>query len=49
VLLFFDEADALLGKRPTVKDCHDRYANVAVSYLLEHLAVEPDLAIMTTN
>jgi SpoVK/Ycf46/Vps4 family AAA+-type ATPase len=37
-ILFFDEADALFGKRTTVRDSHDRHANVDASYLLERLA-----------
>lgn len=37
VILFFDEADALFGKRSEVKDSHDRYANIGVSYLLGRL------------
>ena len=36
-LLFFDEADALFGKRTGVQDAHDRYANIEVNYLLQRL------------
>jgi hypothetical protein len=48
-LLLFDEADALFGKRTAVKDAHDRYANVGVSYLLQRLEQYRGLAILTTN
>jgi len=48
-ILFFDEADALFGKRSDVKDSHDRYANIEVSYLLQKLESFPGLAIFTTN
>jgi SpoVK/Ycf46/Vps4 family AAA+-type ATPase len=49
VLLLFDEADALFGKRSDVKDSHDRYANIEVSYLLQRLEAYQGLAILTTN
>jgi hypothetical protein len=49
VLLLFDEADALFGKRSEVKDSHDRYANIEVSYLLQRIECYPGLAILTTN
>lgn len=49
VILLFDEADALFGKRSEVKDSHDRYANIEVSYLLQRMESYPGLAIMTTN
>ncbi|MEC4880032.1 MAG: ATP-binding protein [Scytonema sp. PMC 1070.18] len=49
VILLFDEADALFGKRSEVKDSHDRYANVEVSYLLQRMECYPGLAILTTN
>lgn len=49
VVLLFDEADALFGKRSEVKDSHDRYANLAVSYLLQRLESFGGLAILTTN
>jgi ATPase family associated with various cellular activities (AAA) len=49
VALFFDEADALLGKRSAVSDAHDRYANIEVAYLLQRLERYDGLAIMATN
>jgi hypothetical protein len=48
-LLLFDEADALFGKRSEVKDSHDRYANIEVSYLLQRMESFRGLAILTTN
>jgi hypothetical protein len=48
-ILFFDEADALLGKRSEVKDAHDRYANIEVAYLLQQIEVYDGVAIMATN
>jgi AAA+ superfamily predicted ATPase len=48
-ILLFDEADALFGKRSEVKDSHDRYANLEVSYLLQRLETYRGLAILTTN
>jgi len=45
----FDEADALFGKRSDVKDSHDRYANIEVSYLLQRMEAYRGLAILTTN
>jgi len=48
-ILFFDEADALFGKRSEVKDSHDRYANIEVSYLLQRMECYRGLAILTTN
>lgn len=48
-ILFFDEADALFGKRTEVKDSHDRYANIEVSYLLQRMESYCGLAILTTN
>src|SRR4029450_10910811 len=48
-VLLFDEADALFGKRSEVKDSHDRYANIEVSYLLQRMEVYRGLAILTTN
>lgn len=48
-LLFFDEADALFGKRSEVKDAHDRYANQEVSYLLQRMEQHPGMAILATN
>ena len=49
VILLFDEADALFGKRTEVKDSHDRHANVGVSYLLQRMEAYRGLAILTTN
>jgi predicted nucleic acid-binding protein len=49
VLLLFDEADALFGKRAEVKDSHDRYANIEVSYLLQRMESFQGIAILTTN
>ncbi len=49
VALFFDEADALLGKRSAVSDAHDRYANIEVAYLLQRLERYEGLAVMATN
>lgn len=49
VILLFDEADALFGKRSEVKDSRDRYANIEVSYLLQRMECYPGLAILTTN
>ncbi len=48
-ILLFDEADALFGKRSEVKDSHDRYANIEVSYLLQRMEEYRGLAILTTN
>ena len=48
-ILLFDEADALFGKRSEVKDSHDRYANIEVSYLLQRMEEYHGLAILTTN
>jgi SpoVK/Ycf46/Vps4 family AAA+-type ATPase len=48
-ILLFDEADALFGKRSDVKDSHDRYANMEVSYLLQRMESYRGLAILTTN
>ncbi len=47
--LFFDEADALFGKRGEVKDAHDRYANIEVGYLLQRLERFPGLVVLATN
>jgi len=49
VLLLFDEADALFGKRGEVRDSHDRYANIEVGYLLQRMEAYQGLAILTTN
>jgi len=48
-VLLFDEADALFGKRSEVKDSHDRYANIEVSYLLQRMEQYRGLAILTSN
>ena len=48
-ILLFDEADALFGKRSEVKDSHDRYANIEVSYLLQRVEAYRGLVILTTN
>ncbi|MFO7632401.1 MAG: ATP-binding protein [Caldilinea sp.] len=48
-ILLFDEADAIFGKRSEVKDSHDRYANIEVSYLLQRMEAYSGLAILTTN
>jgi len=49
VIVFFDEADGLFGKRSEVRDAHDRYANIEVAYLLQRLEDYEGLAILTTN
>jgi hypothetical protein len=49
VILLFDEADALFGKRSEVKDARDRYANVEVAYLLQRMEAFQGLSILTTN
>ncbi|WP_417067311.1 ATP-binding protein [Niveibacterium terrae] len=48
-LLLFDEADALFGRRSEVRDSHDRYANIEVSYLLQRMEAYRGLAILTSN
>jgi ATPase family associated with various cellular activities (AAA) len=48
-VLLFDEADALFGKRSEIRDSHDRYANIEVSYLLQRMEAYRGLAILTTN
>jgi hypothetical protein len=48
-ILLFDEADALFGKRSEVRDSHDRYANIEVSYLLQRMESYRGLSILTTN
>ncbi len=48
-VLFFDEADALFGKRSEVKDSHDRYANIEINYLLQRMESYRGLAILATN
>ena len=48
-ILFFDEADALFGKRSEVKDAHDRYANVEIGYLLQRMEEYDGIVILATN
>jgi ATP-dependent 26S proteasome regulatory subunit len=48
-VLVFDEADAFFGRRSEVKDSHDRYANIEVSYLLQRMEAYRGLAVLTTN
>jgi SpoVK/Ycf46/Vps4 family AAA+-type ATPase len=48
-ILFFDEADALFGKRSEVKDSHDRFANIEVNYLLQKMESFAGVAIVVTN
>ncbi|MEZ4868526.1 MAG: ATP-binding protein [Caldilineaceae bacterium] len=48
-ILFFDEADALFGKRSEVKDAHDRYANIEVAYLLQRMELYEGVTILATN
>ena len=48
-ILFFDEADALFGKRSEVKDSHDRYANIEINYLLQRMETYRGLAVLATN
>jgi hypothetical protein len=48
-ILFFDEADAIFGKRSEVKDSHDRYANIEINYLLQRMESYGGLAILATN
>ena len=48
-ILFFDEADALFGKRSEVKDARDRYANIEIAYLLQQIETYDGIAIMATN
>jgi SpoVK/Ycf46/Vps4 family AAA+-type ATPase len=48
-ILFFDEADALFGKRSEVKDSHDRYANIEVNYLLQKMEEHEGIVILATN
>src|SRR6185503_13045135 len=49
LLLFFDECDALFGKRSEVRDARDRYANIEIAYLLQRLEAYAGLAVLTTN
>ncbi|MBA3532236.1 MAG: ATP-binding protein [Ardenticatenales bacterium] len=48
-ILFFDEADSIFGKRSEVKDSHDRYANIEVSYLLQRMESYDGITILATN
>jgi hypothetical protein len=48
-ILFFDEADAIFGKRSEVRDAHDRYANIEVSYLLQRMEAYDGVTILATN
>ena len=48
-ILFFDEADALFGKRSEVKDAHDRYANVEAAYLLQRIELFDGVVILASN
>jgi MoxR-like ATPase len=48
-VLFFDEADALFGKRSEVKDAHDRYANVETAYLLQRMEAYDGVTVLATN
>ncbi len=48
-ILFFDEADALFGRRTDVKDSHDRYSNVEIAYLLQRIEAHQGIVILATN
>ena len=48
-VLFFDEADAIFGKRSEVRDAHDRYANIESAYLLQRMETFDGLAVLATN
>jgi hypothetical protein len=48
-ILFFDEADAIFGRRSEIKDSHDRYANIEINYLLQRMETYRGLAILATN
>jgi SpoVK/Ycf46/Vps4 family AAA+-type ATPase len=48
-ILFFDEADALFGKRTEVKDAHDRYANLEIGYLLQRMEEHAGVTVLATN
>jgi MoxR-like ATPase len=48
-ILFFDEADALFGRRTQVRDAHDRYANIEIDYLLQRMESFDGIAILATN
>ena len=49
MILFFDEADALFGRRTEVADSHDRYANLEVEYLLRRIEAAPKLFVLASN
>ena len=49
VILFFDEADSLFGRRSDVSDSHDRYANIEVGYLLQRIETYDGIVLMATN
>lgn len=49
IVLFFDEADAIFGKRTEIKDSHDRYANIEVSYLLQRIEAYNGIVILASN
>ena len=48
-ILFFDEADALFGRRSAVTDAHDRYANIEISYLLQRMDDHEGVVVLATN
>jgi AAA+ superfamily predicted ATPase len=48
-ILFFDEADAIFGKRSEVRDSHDRYANIEIAYLLQKMEEYQGIVILATN
>jgi SpoVK/Ycf46/Vps4 family AAA+-type ATPase len=48
-ILFFDEADAIFGKRSEVKDAHDRYANIEIAYLLQKMEEYDGMVVLATN
>jgi AAA+ superfamily predicted ATPase len=48
-ILFFDEADAIFGKRSEVRDSHDRYANIEISYLLQKMEENEGIVILASN
>jgi AAA+ superfamily predicted ATPase len=48
-ILFFDEADSIFGKRSEVKDAHDRYANIEISYLLQRMEAYDGVTVLATN
>jgi SpoVK/Ycf46/Vps4 family AAA+-type ATPase len=48
-ILFFDECDALFGKRTAVQDAHDRYANIEIAYLLQKMDEHDGVSVLATN